>query len=123
MQSLEVKDHFHAVQCFSCQEFGHKVGDDVCKHKDTQNATCLYCSGNHQSKSCPVKKDASKLCCANCHNSKNAEIRENAHGHTTTSMACPIAIQQMNLLKNRTQGLNIKKTNVVEPWYSKGYLS
>ena len=108
MQSLEVKDHFHTVQCFSCQEYGHKTGDDLCKHKGSDNCTCLYCGDNHQSKSCPVKKDSSKLKCSNCLNSKNAEHRENAHGHTTTSSSCPFSIQQMKSLINRTQGLNLK---------------
>ena len=108
MQSLEVKDHFHAVQCFSCQEFGHKSGDAVCKHKDSEIVTCLYCGDNHKSRSCPVKKDSSKLRCSNCLNSKNAVHRENANGHTTTSSTCPFAVQQIKSLINRTQGLNVK---------------
>ena len=108
MESLEVKDHFHAVQCFSCQEYGHKKGDDACKHKGTENVTCLYCGENHQSRSCTVKKDSSKFKCSNCFNSKNVHHRQNAIGHTTTSRSCPFSVQQVKSLINRTQGLNEK---------------
>ena len=108
MESLEVQDQFHVIQCFSCQQLGHKRGDDVCKHKDSENVTCLYCSENHFSKVCPHKKDSSKWCCSNCLHSDNAQIRESAKGHPSTSNTCPFIVQHVKSLINRTQGLDVK---------------
>ena len=107
MESLEVRDHFHVIQCFSCQEFGHKKGDDVCKNKNKSCTTCLYCGGNHESKGCGVKKDSSKWNCSNCSSSSNPRHRQNAN-HTSTSSCCPFVIQQVKSLINRTQGLDVK---------------
>ena len=56
MESHNIKDHVHVVQCFSCQGHGHKKGDSECEHKGTTKNICLYCSGDHDSKSCPNKK-------------------------------------------------------------------
>ena len=108
MESHEVKDHIHVIQCFHCQEYGHKKGDDLCRLKDTDTTICLYCSGNHASKSCPNKKDQSKWKCINCFNSSNIAHTQNCHSHTTTSNKCPILIQQMKLMINRTEGLQVK---------------
>ena len=107
MESLEVRDHFHVIQCFSCQEFGHKKGDDVCKNKNNSCTACLYCGGNHESKGCGVKRDSSKWNCSNCSSSSNPRHRQNAN-HTSTSSCCPFVIQQVKSLINRTQGLDVK---------------
>ena len=108
MESHNVKDHVHVIQCFSCQDHGHKKGDAECPHKGTNKSICLYCGGEHESKTCPHKKDRSKWNCINCMRSSNREIRQNAKGHTSTSSLCPILIQQAKSIINRTQGIEVK---------------
>ena len=108
MESHEVKDQFHVIQCFRCQEHGHKKDDDVCKLKVSSHSVCLYCSGNHESKVCLHKKDSAKWNCSNCAKSSNPQYKNNCKGHTTTSNQCPFVIQQMKSLINRTEGLKVK---------------
>jgi len=66
------------VQCFKCQEFGHKMKN--CKNEDR----CGRCSENHSSKSCIYRIDPlnpyskiprNKIKCANCseHHTANYE--------------------------------------------------
>ena len=108
MESHTIKDHVHVIQCFSCQVHGHKKGNSECKHKGTDKNTCLYCSGDHESKSCPNMCDQSCWNCVNCMNSSSSQIRMNAKGHTSTSLYCPILIQQPKSIISRTQGINAK---------------
>ena len=55
--SNKVSDHFHPIQCFSCQSFNHISSSPLCPAKDKpQDSTCLYCSQNHKSSQCQVKK-------------------------------------------------------------------
>ena len=105
MYSLRVRDHFHPLQCFSCQQHGHKQGSPDCKHHGKSDKTCLYCAGDHLSKDCPNKKDASKHACANCLNSSNPEHRKNAL-HKSTSFKCPFVVKEVNSLIYRTGGIH-----------------
>ena len=108
MESHDVKDQFHIIQCFRCQEHGHKNGDDMCKLSNSDDTICLYCCSNHSSKTCPNKKNVSKWKCSNCANSKNPEHKLNSEGHTSTSNNCPFVIMQTKSLINRTKGLDVK---------------
>ena len=108
MEAHDVRDQFHIIQCYRCQEHGHKQGDQSCKLKDSNVSVCLYCSGNHESKQCPDKRDTTKWKCSNCANSSNPEHQRNCEGHTTTSSHCPFVKQQTQSLIRRTQGLDVK---------------
>ena len=48
LTACRVSDRLHLVQCYQCQEFGHKVGSQYCKSKNVP--VCRYCSGERQSK-------------------------------------------------------------------------
>ena len=56
LSSCKVSQRYHLLQCYSCQEFGHKVGSEKCSLKNEEKVVCLYCAKNHSSKSCPHKK-------------------------------------------------------------------
>ena len=107
MQSHPVKDHIHLMQCYRCQEHGHKAGSDECKLKNG-DPVCLYCGGNHFSRSCTQKDNPAEWKCSNCLNSKNINHRLNASGHKTTSLQCPVAMNQMKAVIGRTKGLQVK---------------
>ena len=100
--SYYVKDQIHVTQCFACQSFGHKRGSSFCPLVKTPNKNiCLYCSENHLSHQCTVKKDASKYNCSNCSSSKYKSFRNDSN-HTSTSSQCPIHLKEINTVINRT---------------------
>ena len=41
MQSHDVRDQIHVIQCFRCQEHGHKNGDDIASSR-TLKIPCAY---------------------------------------------------------------------------------
>ena len=116
LSSCRVSDRYHLVQCYCCQEFGHKMGSDKCKLKDSGKAICLYCAGDHPSKSCPNKKKRESLKCHNCAHSTNVNFKNNSHGHTTTSFDCPFLQQALKMTMNRTMGTeytaNVSKNEI-----------
>lgn len=76
------------LQCHKCQKYGHK--QDVCR---AQAHTCLRCSGNHSSDMCHLKNTDStsrpkSYICANCKGN-----------HSSTSFACPVRIQNREILQ------------------------
>ena len=105
MYSLKVRDHFQPLQCYACQQHGHKQGSEECKLFGKQISICLYCAGNHFSRDCTVKKDFSKHACVNCRQSSNAEQKRNA-SHKSTSLSCPFVIKEVNSLILCTTGIN-----------------
>ena len=105
MTSLRVRDHFLPLQCFACQAYGHKQGSPECSRKDSEKNVCLYCAGDHASKTCEFKKKPELHKCKNCLTSSNPAHKENA-GHTSTSLCCPFTIKETNSLIRRTAGLN-----------------
>lgn len=111
LSSCRVSDRYHLVQCYCCQEFGHKIGSDKCRFKGSGEAICLYCAGSHSSKSCPNKKKKETFNCHNCATSKNNNTKNNSHGHTTTSFDCPIFQQALKATMNRTMGTEYR-TNI-----------
>jgi hypothetical protein len=108
LSSCRVFDRYHLVQCYSCQEFGHKKGSDKCIHKNSEDAVCLYCAENHPSKVCPNKKNKKLFKCHNCALSKNIDLKNNSCGHTTTSFECPILQMALKATMNRTMGTEYK---------------
>ena len=99
LTSHVVKDNFHLTQCFKCQKFGHKAGSSHCS--DIQ--ICLYCSKEHRSAECPVKKDPHHHNCSNCFSS--SEFRKHSHGHRANSLQCPIFINETEQLMRKTAGV------------------
>ena len=102
--ALRTRDHFQPTQCYACQKHGHKQGSPECMMKNNET-TCLYCAANHQSKTCPVKKDTDKHKCANCQRSNVQSHRQNCN-HKSTSLACPFVIKEINSLVLRTSGID-----------------
>ena len=110
LQCCHVSDRIHLIQCYTCQKFGHKAGSPYCKHKNSDNVTCLYCSRNHRSKECPHKRNSNYFECSNCHSSSNPTIKEKARGHTytTTSDKCPFFQTELHSVLTRTLGFDSK---------------
>ena len=87
LQSFRVSDHFFALQCFKCQEFGHGANSTHCPLKDIETNICLYCAKNHRSASCPSKKDKNSYNCANCLKSNVPGIKSNSTHCSTWARA------------------------------------
>ena len=103
LSSHKVTDHFNPIQCFRCQSFNHTSDSPFCNSNGSPHeSTCLYCSKNHKSSLCPVKKSKKEHICANCLKSDNSSIKNGAAGHTTTSKNCPIYIKEAERLKLNT---------------------
>ena len=108
LTACRVSDRVHLLQCYTCQSFGHKMGSDRCSLKDKQTNICLYCSKNHLSKECALKKtkNTDSYKCSNCSKSPIESIKSNAMGHTTTSHNCPIFQKELKNLLSRTMGMS-----------------
>ena len=104
MECYNTQDHFQPIQCYACQRHGHTRGSPDCCVKEGESV-CLYCAGNHRSKSCGKKDKPSLHQCANCLNSSNEVHKANAN-HKSTSLACPFVIREINSLVKRTAGLS-----------------
>ena len=98
-QRCRVSNRVHVTQCYQCQKFGHTKTN--CK-SDVQ--VCRFCSGNHISKSCPVKGNIDSYKCANCDSN-----------HSTTYYKCPVLQSQTQFLINRTQGMEEISKNDLHP--------
>lgn len=99
LRSYQVTEHFHPLQCFKCQCFGHTSSSQACNAKDM---VCLYCCRNHKSSECPSKKNKDMHNCSNCHKSMNSSIKNKSNTHTSTSKSCPIYIKEVEKLKQNT---------------------
>ena len=104
LSSCRVTERYHIVQCYNCQQFGHKKDSVKCHLKNSNDCVCLYCAGNHISRNCPEKKNTSKHLCSNCNKSQNASIRSKSCGHTSNSLSCPLLQIELKALVNRTMG-------------------
>ena len=93
------KDRFHFKQCYHCQLIGHVSTDCPVIRNDS---TCMYCMGNHQSKSCTDKKRFSKHACAKCHASQFPIEAENYKSHNSASPDCPVVLRECKRLANVT---------------------
>ena len=101
LQSFRVSDHFFALQCFKCQEFGHGANSTHCPLKEVEKNICLYCAKNHRSASCPSKKDKNSYNCANCLKSNVPGIKSNSN-HCSTWGRCPILQNETENVQKRT---------------------
>ena len=99
LRSYHVTQHFHVIQCFKCQTFGHTSNSQSCNAKD---ATCLYCANNHKSSACPNKKNKNLHNCSNCLHSMNPKIKAKSNTHSSTSKSCPIYIKEIEKIKENT---------------------
>ena len=99
LRSYQVTEHFHPIQCYKCQSFGHTSSSQACNVNDM---ICLYCSKNHKSSECPSKKNKDMHNCSNCHKSMNSSIKNKSNTHTSTSKSCPIYIKEVEKLKQYT---------------------
>eukprot|EP00116_Pleurobrachia_bachei_P001282 sb/3461544/ len=109
-----VRDRYHVVQCFHCQEFGHVAGSIRCTKKDG-DAVCAFCAGNHETRSCghKTRNDTGKINCANCQKSNGREDRRHARSHLASSTLCPFFINERTKLMERTNLTNFKKHDTV----------
>lgn len=105
LEQYPVRDRFHVVQCYHCQEYGHTSGSPYCKQKDS-DGICFYCAGKHASKDCKNKKDkkTGSIKCANCAKSKNRGERSKCSSHKASDSLCPFFIREKERIMNRTVG-------------------
>lgn len=108
-----VRDRFHAIQCFHCQEFGHVASSLRCSRKDGP-PVCAFCSGEHETRQCDHKKrnDMSKMMCVNCHCSSNKEDKRHSKSHLASSTLCPFYVNERAKLMERTAGVTKESKNV-----------
>ena len=101
-----VKDRFHVIQCYRCQRFGHKADSPLCPKKDTDEAVCSFCSGNHRYRDCQLRRDqkTDSKCCSNCKTSRSKVDQLNATSHTAGSFQCPFYILEKERIMGRTAG-------------------
>ena len=113
LRQHSVRDRFHVVQCFHCQEFGHVANSMRCSRKDS-SAVCAFCAGEHETRQCQRKKknDIGKLNCINCHNSGSREDRRHSKTHLASSTLCPFYINERGKLMDRTAGVSKETKNV-----------
>ena len=109
LSACKVIDRYHILQCYKCQQFGHKKGSSNCPLINSDKEVCLYCSGNHPSRSCPEKANEDSFKCNNCLNSKDPSVRSNSTGHKTTSINCPFLQHSLKLVIDRTMGASFKR--------------
>ena len=98
-------NRFHILQCYQCQSFGHRKGTPSCPLASTNRNTCLYCSLNHQSKDCNLKKQPENFKCANCSRFANPDDETQNLCHTTTDQNCPMFQKQMEYVIKHTRGI------------------
>ena len=94
-----VVDRFFYKQCYHCQKIGHTSHN--CPGK-LDLPTCMYCSNNHKSSSCPVKKDQDKYKCCNCAISTDKAVSSSCTTHTANSEKCPLIIKECRRIQNNT---------------------
>lgn len=112
LERYYVRDRFHVVQCYHCQEYGHMSGSTYCKQKDSE-ATCFYCAGKHSSRDCceRKKKKAGSMKCSNCSKSKNRTERNLCGAHKASDNLCPFFIREKERMMSRTVGFSEKAKN------------
>ena len=103
LEKFLVKDRYHVIQCYHCQEFGHISSSPFCKKKDDA-PTCFYCAGNHASKDCEKKKsrDTAAVKCSNCAKSKIRAERESCTTHKASDVLCPSFVREKMRVMTRT---------------------
>ena len=110
LQRHTVKDRFHVLQCFHCQEFGHKAGSEYCKKKD-EDPCCFFCAGRHSSKDCENRKTrkTDSIKCVNCQHSKNHHEKSSCATHKASDTLCPFYVRERSRIMSRTAGCEESK--------------
>lgn len=88
-QTCKVYDRIFVLRCYNCQDFGHHSKD--CK----SGATCGFCSGKHETRTCPIKTNSGQSSCANC-----AKANHEDTNHEANSLYCPVYLEQLEKVKN-----------------------
>ena len=81
MSSVKVYHRVHVKRCPHCQSLGHYP--DRCPNRGSP-PTCMFCSKDHDTDTCPVKDDPNKHVCKNC-----VPTNHNEHSHHAGSVKCP----------------------------------
>ena len=108
-----VRDHVHVIQCYHCQEHGHKSGSQYCRLKG-KDPICFYCAARHPSKQCSKKNDKKKQQCSNCLKSNTGYIKERAKTHNATDKLCPYVIRETEIVMSRTAGYKEAKNEYIQ---------
>ena len=113
LERHKIWDNIHVIQCYHCQEHGHKSGSKFCKMKEN-SAVCFYCAGAHSSKTCQVKHDRKKHQCTNCLKSTKSYVRAQAKTHNATDELCPYVIRATEAVMTRTVGYTDQKNEYIQ---------
>ena len=108
LSSCKVTDRYHLIQCYHCQNFGHKKDSENCPMKNSKVGICLYCAQNHMSRDCPDKNNSNKHNCVNCQRSGDSKKQSASVGHSSNNYSCPILQTELKFLVNRTMGSSIQ---------------
>lgn len=103
-----VKDRYHVVQCYHCQEYGHISKECQQKGKDT---VCRYCAGPHVAQKCTRDKADKSVKCSNCSQSKNRAEREACCTHAASDTLCPFYVRERVRVMTRTVGYEVEAKN------------
>ena len=99
--SCRVYDQFHVKRCNKCHGFGHYRSE--CQ---SQKSVCGYCSLNHASEDCELKKrDGFMPCCTNCSKSK---FDDQKNTHTAFDRTCPSYAAEQHQLRKTINYYNSK---------------
>ena len=111
LQRHRVQDRVHVIQCFHCQEHGHKSGSKFCKLRDSAKGICFYCAGPHDSNKCEKKKNnnTGSVKCANCAKSRNRNERLKCNTHKASDTLCPFYVREKLRVMTRTLGCEESK--------------
>jgi hypothetical protein len=114
LRQHRVRDRYHVVQCFDCQEYGHMSGSPYCKKKSTP--VCSYCAGSHTSKDCQRRKskDTAAIKCSNCSHSNNKREKDKCRTHTAADRLCPFHVKERAQIMGRTFGSDEAKNYYVQ---------
>ena len=97
-----VNERFFCKQCYNCQKFRHQTNE--CQLKSQEKQICRYCSEDHDGRTCPHKSDINKYKCGNCQGN-----------HSSTYRQCPVLLNEVNNLIQRTQGMENFSKNDIRP--------
>ena len=115
LERYHIKDRYHVIQCYHCQEFGHMSGSPFCKRKD-EDPICFFCAGSHSSKDCQSKKSRknSDIKCTNCCKSRNKNERNSSTSHKASDTLCPFYVREKERIMNRTAGSEDSKNEYLQ---------
>ena len=84
----KIYDRHNVKRCNNCYDFGHFAAE--CK---ADSPVCGFCSGSHETSSCPAKSSGKPVCC-NC---KKSDAHSHDTNHPAYSFNCPVYKSHLNL--------------------------